>query len=203
MKTIGYILITLIGSVVGLYIVGHISVWRGVRKVRNKLRREVEPLSKRLEAQEGVDPNEVLAYARQPHLRSTLFQVLKRVGRLDLFPEAFLTDEAQGIARLVPWLMHPHELQTAPEEIELVERVARRVENEECSFLVYKYRMGEGHWAAKDGWILGVVGPFTKNGPPYNETHTRAFSRIKDLYGKITPAELVDWFKNTITKKSA
>jgi len=74
-----------------------------------------------------------------------------------------------------------------------VERVLRTVDNRECAFLVYRYRMPAGHWAAEDGWLLGLAGPFAKGDPPY-EGPAGAFSRCSDKHGVVKPEELVNWF---------
>ena len=42
--------------------------------------------------------------------------------------------------------------------IVLVEEVEKMIDGQPSRFLVYKYRMPEGHWAEKDGWLLGLAG---------------------------------------------
>jgi hypothetical protein len=201
MKILAYILIGGFSLIV-LFLIWRItSVARGQRKRDEKLLRELDPLAKRLEANERVERDEVLFCARKPQLRYPLYRLLKHFRRPDLFPPEFLSDEAQGAARLAYWMMHPNELQDPPKEIELVERVVHPIQGEECSFLVYRYRMPEDHWAGND-WILGLAGPFAKNHPPY-EGPAGAFSRCDDKPGALAPAELVDWLIGMATRKSS
>jgi hypothetical protein len=94
--------------------------------------------------------------------------------------------------------MHPNEVQDPPEEIALVETVERDRDGARARFLVYRYMMAPGHWAAKDGWLLGLAGPFVDSGPAYSAT---AFSRCDDVYGELRPAELVDWYVDMLTRK--
>jgi hypothetical protein len=76
------------------------------------------------------------------------------------------------------------------------------VNGQECAFYVYRYRMPEGHWAAKAGWLLGLAGPFAKGDRPY-EGPAGAFSRCSDKQGTTSSGELVDWFIGKATGRSA
>jgi hypothetical protein len=58
--------------------------------------------------------------------------------------------------QLVEWLLHPNELGARPDEIELMKKIE---DGDRGRWLVYRFRMREPHWAAKDGWMAGVVGP--------------------------------------------
>ena len=97
-------------------------------------------------------------------------------------------------------MMHPNELQAAPEKIELVETVRRHVDGRDAQFHVYRFRMPAGHWAAKDGWELGLAGPMPESAEPYLEM-PGAFSRGGDIEGKVKPAELVDWYVDMLRQK--
>jgi hypothetical protein len=77
--------------------------------------------------------------------------------------------------------------------MELVEAVEKMIDGQSACFLVYKYRMPVGHWAEKDGWLLGLAGPFIPGATPYTGA-AGAFSRCGDKYGMIKPAALVDWW---------
>jgi hypothetical protein len=199
MSVLAYILIGAGVLFVGFIVWRIASVGRGARQLDEKLVRQLTPLGKRLEEKTTISRDEVLAFARKPQFLYPLHALLKHFNRLDLFPAEFLNDEAQGAAKLVHWMMHPNELQDAPQEIELVERVTRPVADRDCSFLVYRYRMPEGHWAAEDGWLLGLAGPFAKDDPPY-EGPAGAFSRCTDKHGVAKPEELVDWFIGMVKK---
>jgi hypothetical protein len=99
-------------------------------------------------------------------------------------------------------MMHPHELQDAPEAIELVETITRPINGRESEFHVFRYKMLAGHWAVKHGWLLGLAGPMKDGIEPYSEM-PGAFSRVSDQHAKVTPSELVDWYVSTLRKKGA
>lgn len=202
MSVLAYILIGAGALFVGFIVWRITSVGRGARQRDEKLARELDPLAMRLEKKASVNRSEVLTFARKPQFRYLLHALLKHCNRLDLFPDEFLSDEAQGAAKLAYWMMHPNELEDAPQEIELVERVTRPVAGRECSFLVYRYRMPEGHWAAGDGWILGLSGPFGKDDPPYAGP-AGAFYRCGDKDGVASPEKLVDWFIGMVKLKNS
>jgi hypothetical protein len=176
------------------------SVSRGARQRDEKLLRVLEPVAQRLAAKEQVDEAEIAALARQPQYRPMLYDMLAYFERIDLFPLGDLAPVAQGEGRLAYWMMHPNELQDAPSEIELVEEVVRQRHGLDLKFFVYRYRMAAGHWAHKDGWLLGLAGPFLEKDAPYSGP-AGGFSRCGDKEGVIKPAELVDWYLGMMEKK--
>ena len=98
-------------------------------------------------------------------------------------------------------MMHPNELQDAPSEIELVERVVRERHGVRLKFFVYRYRMPAGHRASKDGgWLLGLAGPFLDSNTPYSGP-AGGFSRCSDKDGIVKPADLVDWYLGLMARK--
>jgi hypothetical protein len=60
----------------------------------------------------------------------------------------------------VNWLMHPHELDAKPDAVELVGMVDASKFGESGHYLVFRYRTNPPHWAAQDGWLGGIVGPY-------------------------------------------
>jgi hypothetical protein len=176
------------------------SVARGARQRDEKLLVALDPIVEKLSKKESVTAIEVATLSSRPQFRPMLYQMLKHFERLDLFPSDCLSREAQGAGVLSYWMMHPNELQDAPCEIELVENVERDVQGERCEFLVFRYRMPPGHWAEKDGWLLGLAGPFLENDIPYSGVAT-GFSRI-DKHGEVNPPDLIDWYLGLSTRKS-
>jgi len=194
-------------SAVGILIVAFIwwrytSVARGARQRDDKLLAVLDPLAQRLSKKEPVTAEEISGLCAQPQYRPMLYQMLKHFERLDLFPADATSIGAQGAGVLAYWMMHPNELQGAPSEIEMVEEIEKVVQGEHAKFLVYRYRMPPGHWAANDGWILGLAGPFVATDVPYSGL-AAGFSRCGDKYGEVKPAELIDWFVEMVTRKSA
>jgi len=169
------------------------SVGRGMRQRDQRLLTRLDPIAKRLERGEDVSPQEIAGLAARPEVRHMLFALLREAKRADLMPGAHSSSVAQGESALAYWMMHPNELQEAPEAIELVETVIKTADGRKADFHVYRYRMPPGHWAAKDGWLLGVAGPMQPESEPYSSM-PGAFSRAGDIQGKITPSELVDWY---------
>lgn len=177
------------------------SVGRGARQRDEKILQLLDPLGERLEKKERIPPGEVADLAAKPHVRPLLYAMLTHFERLDLFPARYLDTASQGEAELAYWLMHPNELQDAPEQIELVESIVTALgdEGERGEFLVFRYTMRQGHWAAKDGWLLGVAGPYSQDDVPYSGAG--AFSRAGDKYGEVGPNELVDWYIGLLSRK--
>jgi hypothetical protein len=173
------------------------SVERGARQRDARIVAGLEPLIRKLDKREEVSAEEIAALATKPQNRRMLYHLLEHHKRLDLFPEECLDVRSQAEAQLVYWMMHPNELQDPPEQIELVESVVRRLPggSSRGEFLIFRYKMPEGHWAGKDGWLLGIAGPYAKETAPY--TVASAFSRCGDKYGEVKPAELVDWYVGT------
>ncbi len=176
------------------------SVARGARQRDEKLLRRLDPIGRKIGAGEPVSPQEVEALAAHPEIRHMLFAVLRDMARPDLLPAKYSSSVAQGESALAYWLMHPNELQDAPQAIEFVETLRRPVDGQEAEFHVYRYRMPPGHWAGRDGWILGLAGPMKPAPVPYASL-PGAFSRAGDVYGRVRPSEVVDWYVGMLRHK--
>lgn len=176
------------------------SVARGANARDEKLIARIDPLGKKIDSGEVVTSEEVATLAAHPEIRFMLFAALRQMNRPDLLPTGYSSSVAQGESALAYWMMHPNELQDAPEKIEFLETVKRPVDGRDAEFHVYRYRMPSGHWAEKDGWLLGLAGPMPASGEPYSEM-PGAFSRAGDLDGKVKPAELVDWYVGMLRQK--
>ena len=176
------------------------SVTRGARKRDDRLLAVLDPIAERLSRKEAVTPEEITNVSRQPQFRPMLYPLLKHFERLDLFPPADMSTTAQGAGLLAYWLMHPNELQDAPSEIELVQEVDRDLQGKNARYLVFRYRMPTGHWAERNGWILGLAGPFLDGDVPYPNV-AAGFSRCNDKFGEMNPADLVDWYIGMINRK--
>jgi hypothetical protein len=176
------------------------SVTRGMRLRDEKLLVRLNPIGKKIETGQPVSPQEIEALSVRPEIRFMLFTILREMKRPELLPTSYSSSVAQGESALAYWMMHPNELQDAPEAIELVETLKRPVDGEEAEFHVYRFKMHAGHWAAKDGWILGLAGPMKHVNEPYAHL-PGAFSRVGDLYGKLKPSELVDWYFGMLRQK--
>lgn len=178
------------------------SVQRGEDARDARILRDLQRIADKLRAGCTVDPTEVAALAAVPQNRPLLHALLKHYEQLALFPAEYLSVEAQALANLSYWMMHPNELQDPPAAIEIVETVARSLDGVNADFVVLRYRMPDRHWAAGNGWMLGLSGPFLTSEPPYSGVAS-AFSHCSDKYGSTMPGELVDWFIRLVRGKSA
>lgn len=169
------------------------SVARGARQRNDQILDVLTPLGEKLASKQPVSTEEVRALAARPHLRHMLHRVLSDYTRTELFPSEYLDTESQAAAALAYWMMHPNELAEAPAQMELIETVHRSVGGREARFLVFRYRMPDTHWTSKDGWLLGLSGPFFGDEVPYGIL-PGAFSRVGDKHGQADPAKLVDWY---------
>ena len=118
-------------------------------------------------------------YAKNVLTRLPEYWSLKHVNRLDLFPEEFNTIEMGAESQLARWLEFPTELDKCPDEIEYFKKVTLVFGNKDedvVHYHVFRFKTYEPHWAAKDGWSFGVVGPYFDNSKPYGPA--TAFSRI-------------------------
>ena len=135
-------------------------------------------------------------YARNLLTRVPVFQALKDANRLELFPDEFNTIERGAESSLARWLEFPTELGKCPDEIEHVKKITKDLDGKNINFVyyhVFRFRTFEPHWSAKDGWSLGVVGPFFDDSTPY--AHCTPFSRIGPA---TSPEEEVDWVHNKL-----
>ncbi len=175
------------------------SVVRGARARDRALVERLAPLAQKLEGGAEVDGGEIEALAAAPELRPLLHALFTEAGVPDLFPSRYLADEAVAESLLVYWMLHPNELQAAPSEIELAERLERQVTGRQAGYYVFRYRMPPGHWAGSE-WQLGVVGPFFADDTPYAGP-AAGFARAGDRDGEVEPAELVDWYSELQTRR--
>ncbi len=187
------ILLLLAGGLV--LVVALFVVWRLVATVRGSDRRtaallaEIEPVLSALRSGERPEPAKIKSFAARPETRNVLFWSLHAEGRADLYPAEYRTLEAIGESDLVFWLLHPSELASAPDEIALVKEVAREQGGQRVRFLVFRFRTRPPQWAAGNGWMAGVAGPYSDReeptGPPGG-----VFSELEPIDAR-TPEEHV------------
>ena len=171
-------------------------VWRlwathagGLRACR-RLAERVAPVEQKLAAGVAPDPADLERFARDRETRKVLYNALEHHDKLGLFPAKYLTAEAMAEADLVAWLCHPHELGAPPDEMELMATIPSPGEEfANHRYFVFRYRTKPPHWAASEGWLAGVAGPFPVMGAPSSSARG-TFSRF-EAWGARTPAEHV------------
>ena len=171
-------------------------VWRlwatvaGGGRAYAALRARLGPVLAQLEAGETPPAEDLERFAADRATRKVLHEELDERGKLDLFPARFLTQESMAEADLCAWLNHPNELGTVPDEIELMDVVpARGGAFDGHRYYLFRYRTHAPHWAANDGWMAGVAGPYPAEGP-VARTAAGTFSRFEP-WGQRTPEEHV------------
>jgi hypothetical protein len=187
----------------GLGLVALLVVWRlyatiaGGERAYNRLLAEIAPITRALAA--GHDPAEadLVTFASDRRTRRVLYDVLDHQRKLHLFPRQFLTWEAMAEADLAAWLNHPNELGSPPDEMELMTRA--RDPGVDTHYFLFRFRMRPPHWAAKDGWLAGVAGPYdlSQEPKPYGPG---TFSRFESFDSR-TPEQHVEMIDGLTSKR--
>jgi hypothetical protein len=198
-------LLIIVGVIVGLVVL--FIVWRLVATVKASQRR-TEKIEEKIASvtnalEEGREPSvqEVNGFAANPETRNTLYEALSIHDRLDLFPNEYRAREAMAEADLVFWLCHPNELGSAPDEIEMMSTVTRDSGTRlgRVDFVVFRYRVHAPHWAAEDGWMAGVAGPYVSGEEP-TPVRPGTFSTF-DPYDSKSPQEHAEFCHQMMVKK--
>jgi hypothetical protein len=164
----------------------------------------VSPLLDALNSGRGINEDDVAPFARDLATRWTVIEILRDFDLLELFPKELYRFEDIGAGRLAQWLEFPTSLDALPDEIELVERVTLDPDDEgnKTYYHVYRYRIGEPHPAAANGWTLGVVGPYFEESEPHEHPFA-TFSRKSSRFGETTPNEEARWVHENIFLRDA
>ncbi|HEY8969940.1 MAG TPA: hypothetical protein VIM64_12630 [Puia sp.] len=197
------IVLIVVGALIGL--VAIFAIYRYIKvhyqnRVLNRLRFErIKPLYEKLESGQAIDPQDVEPFAAGLLTRQMTFQLLNSRDRRELFPEEYYTLIKGAESQLANWLEFPTELDACPDEMEHIKRVTFDFDGQGnyVHYEVFKYRVNEPHWAAKDGWMLGVVGPFFDDSEPYHYAGA-TFSRMGRM-DKISPEEEARWVHENIS----
>lgn len=200
MKTILIGIFALVAAV-GISLLGwyYYLRWR-FRKVVAVRFQIIAPFIKKLERRETILKAEVDGLARNSMLRHATYRALEAYGRLELFPQDFLTIEKGAESLLTTWLEFPTELGEAPHEVELFTTVA--IDGIlSHTYYVFRYRMKNDHWAAGYNWMFGVVGPYHPSSRPY-DIPTRIFSRFNRIDTTTAEGE-ARWVHENVHKSPA
>jgi len=105
---------------------------------------------------------------------------------------------------MVRWLVYPTELGRVPDQIELKKVVSVDAGGTDgvLDYYLFRFRTLPPHWAAKNGWMAGVAGPFLQKDGPTTEAQGDTFSEF-ERWDSRTPEEhvgdvrelLEDWRK--------
>lgn len=128
--------------------------------------------------------------AASAEARKWLFIELEKREKLYLMPDEYQTQAALAESDLVSWLTFGTELGCAPDEIELMQVFSVPVQEfeETLEYYLFRFRTFSPHWAAKDGWMAGLSGPFIQGEPPRAHSYGETFSTF-DGWDSKTPEE--------------
>lgn len=186
------VLLVMIGGVAFLY-------WRyvsaGLAQQEARIAAKLAPIRSAMTGGSKPDPETIARLAADPDIRNTLYDELKQHGMEDAFPAKFRTTEAHAESELVYWLGHPNELQQPPDQIELMKVVSMPSGTSlgDVDYYLFRYRTNAPHWAADDGWMAGVAGPYVK-GRPLDEQSTGATYSEFEAYDAMTPEQHVQYY---------
>ena len=201
LKIAGLVVAGLVVLVLVLVVWLYLRAFIGGRKAYAALAARIAPVTQALAR--GEEPSATLLnrYAEDRETRKVLFEALASANRSELFPAKYLTWESLAEADLVAWLCHPNELGAPPSELELVARLPPPdAPSPDLAYFLFRYRMHEPHWAAKDGWLAGVAGPYATAGAPACSA-AGTFSRF-EAFDSRTPEEHVAIAHATVLGKS-
>ena len=199
MEIVGYIIAGIL-LLIGLVILYRwFTVRRQTRKYLVQSFARIKPFYDKLD--NGITPSEdeIEGYAADFKTRYQAYYLLQEYGKTDLFPEAYHTIIMAAEGNLVTWLEFPTELDAMPDEIEHLEKVIIDVDGNDVNYHVFQFRVNEPHWAAKDGWMLGVVGPYVEDSEPY-DMPSATFSRLHKV-GETSAVEEAKWVHENISLK--
>ena len=148
-----YIILGVISLIVIFIVYRLITVKRQKNELNDERFERIKPLYDKLESGQLVSEIQVLPFAQNMMTREMSFQLLSDREKTHLFPKEFNTIIAAAESNLANWLEFPTELDACPDEIEHIERVTFDFdgENNYVHYEVFKCRVNEPHWAAKDG----------------------------------------------------
>lgn len=202
MSTTSIIIIVCIAAIILFIAYRYIKVHRQNKKLNERKFERIKPLLEKLEHHTPVTSADVFPYAENLLTRHVTFDLLKRDNLEHLFPKEYYSLVRSAESQLASWLEFPTELGTCPDEIEHIKRVTINFDGKQnyVHYEVFKYRVNEPHWAAKNGWSLGVVGPFFDDSEVYHYASC-TFSRIDSNADKVSAEEEAEWVHKHISLK--
>jgi len=202
MKTLVIIIGLIVLAIIVFVVYRTIKVSYQNKKLNTERFARVQALFDKLESGQELTQKEIFPFVQNILTRETTYQLLSEYNKADLFPKEYFSIIKAAESNLANWLEFPTELGACPDEIEHVKRVSFDFDgkNNFVHYEVFKYRVNEPHWAAKDGWMLGVVGPYFDDSKPYDFPHA-TFSRCSSTVDKVTPEEETRWVHDNIAMR--
>jgi hypothetical protein len=196
-----FIIIGVIVLAIIIFIVYRTKTVNNQSKKINEARFErIKPIFEKLENGEDLKELEILPYAKNLITRESIFLLLEEKNKTKLFPNEFYTIEKGAESNLANWLEFPTELDGCPDEMELVKRITIDFDNNNVYYYVFKFRINEPHWASKNGWMLGVVGPYFEDSKPYDFPQA-TFSRLSK-FDEVKAEDEAKWVHENISMRN-
>ncbi|MFC0878803.1 hypothetical protein ACE01N_19565 [Saccharicrinis sp. FJH2] len=196
------VILIIVLSILTFLIYRFIKVRIQNRKINQQRFDRIKPIYDRLENGEKLTEQDVYEYAKNIQTREMTYRLLHEHNMIEIFPQEYISIIKAAESNLANWLEFPTELDACPDEIEHIKRVTFDFDgqNNFVHYEVFKYRVNEPHWAAKDDWILGVVGPYFDDSKPYDHPGA-TFSRVSSRLETITPDEEAKWVHEHISMR--
>lgn len=198
-----FLVLGIIALIIVIFIVYRLQkVKKQHRELNEKRFERIKPLVEKIESGQQLTKEDVIPYAKNLLTRDLTFQLLHHKGNTAIFPEEYNTLIKGAESNLANWLEFPTELGACPDEIEHMKRVTFDFDgqNNLVHYEVFKYRFNEPHWASKNGWILGVVGPYFDDSQPYAPAQC-TFSRASSTLANTTPEEEAKWVHENLAMR--
>ena len=149
-----------------------------------------------------VQASHIEEIAAAPEMRNWMYDRLHQIGKEDLFPQKYRTQEAFAESNMVDWLCYPTELGQAPDKMELMKVVPMDLGPPQglTKYYVFRFRVLPPHPYAKDGWLAGVAGPFAQKEAPTTNGLGHTFSAFEKSESK-SPEEHVRRIRDLIEEQ--
>ncbi|QST02280.1 hypothetical protein IMZ31_22770 (plasmid) [Pontibacillus sp. ALD_SL1] len=115
--------------------------------------------------------------ARNDESRNYFYEQLRRLDRLNLFPEEFKTQEHLAKSQLITWLTQPDNLGHFPSDTKLIDVYTETLNGEDYEFYLFKFRSTVYEWKEK-GWMIAVSGGYKKSEKPTVESTGNTYSQF-------------------------
>ncbi|TRX33987.1 hypothetical protein [Flavobacterium restrictum] len=201
MKILFIVIGVFILAIIIFVVYRNITVNNQSKKINETRFERIKPIYQKLENGESITESEIIPFAKNILTREATFQLLAEHKKTELFPKEFYSIEKGAESNLANWLEFPTELDGCPDEMELVKRVTIDFDKNNVYYYVFKFRTNEPHWASKDGWMLGVVGPYFEDSEPYDFPGA-TFSRLSSKFENVKAEDEAKWVHENISMKN-
>lgn len=194
-----WIVVGLFALVVVLFLLMWMRAIRASGRRNEQLEKDLLPVIAALQENDSSAPQLVYDAAQNPTTRNFLYEKLQELGRVDIFPEEFRTNEKHAESDLVTWLMHPNELNAIPAEIHLAKRIAIEEGGRKGTVFLFRFLTDSSHDAWERGWMAGVSGVYWENSNLDDEVRG-AFSEFIP-FNQMTEEQHVEFLAASRNKK--